>query len=234
MNELDLARKWFEVKQGMIDKSYINQESGEEIEVSEALFNTLQPYIKSEKLYSLQITSKDKIIGVYHCYVSRKGITSIQLLKEDKSEITLTHLKEEEELIGYVTKVIEPHLDKENSSEETVIFSKANYYSFIAAMNMKKLDKAVEILQSMGLGHELALDAAQGFFEKNLFIHLSYQDYKLEDTSTDMLMFYIGQLSCWYINISSNENYPLKLCSIGTEACLEGISQFMKLRYNPL
>lgn len=229
MNELDFAKKWLEVKCKLIDKSYINQEYGGDIEVNETLFNILKTYMKSEKLYSLQIICKDKAQFMYHYYISPEGISNIQISRENDIEIMLNYLKDEKELIGHVKKVLEPYINKENKSKETVVLSKRNYYSFMAAMNTRKVDEAVEILESLGFRYELALDAAQGFFEKNLLIYLSYQDYNIEDTPADMLIFYSGKISLWYINISEDEKFPLKLSSIGTRECLESIEQFMKL-----
>ncbi|WP_261304020.1 hypothetical protein [Paenibacillus andongensis] len=234
----ELQDIWVKVKVGLQEKRYIGNEQDQTLEVDAAVYHLLSICHHPELLFTAQMTEHKAESLHTNYYFNADGIVSLTIHSPEgsRAQIALKHYEKVTDVTDHLEKTWNPYATNYADTEEFVetALSKSKYFSFIAALNMKNLVKAAELLTTVGLNEEDAQDAASGFINKGRFVTFCCSRITDEVEVSKMIMFYFGVKACWIIEVPSGEDTALKLTKASVEQCLQPMKQLIMTQYGSL
>lgn len=167
LSKEETAEKWEKIKPLLEKKGYISAEENE-IKIDKIIAELINACCRSTAVISFLYDHSEET-KMYIC-ISEDILVLMEL--KDKDTFIITPIQNIRSLTDKISDIIDYMPTGADKSDEEIRFNKFDYYSFMAANNLKDIKKSSDMLIAKGMDPKNAETVSKAFVTKDNFVSM--------------------------------------------------------------
>lgn len=211
LEEKEILVAWETHRETLASKGYLGNEHEERLEVDAFVIESISACHDSKDVFILQISENGKLTKLVNYYFQNE-VTLIEKFS-DISQYTVSNLENLTVTENHIKEILS--LPTSTKADDTSIsLSNPQYYKFMAFVHMGATKANVDLLTSMGMDEQVALDAVVGFMEKKYIVSFTHLG---SGESTEQILYYKGEEYLWGISLGDEHEESFRISMMSPE-----------------